>query len=137
LFPRIGPDLLDPMPRRAFAVLFALVWWVNGFACKILDLVPRHRAIVARILGGDHASLLTQAIGFGEILMGLWIISQWKWRWSATAQIVAVLTMNIIEFALAPDLLLFGRWNALVALAYVSLVTYAGFLHTSPTHRRS
>jgi hypothetical protein len=30
--------------------------------------------------------------------------------------------MNLIEFTLAPDLLLFGRLNLLVALAYCALV---------------
>ncbi len=118
------------MSRRAFAVVFALVWGINGLVCKVLDLVPRHREIVGRILGEDHALVLTRAIGLSEILMAAWILSLWKWRWSATAQIIVVLTMNIIEFLLAPDLLLFGRWNAFVALAYVAVVVYAGFIHS-------
>jgi len=121
--------------RRVFAWLFALVWVVNGLACKILDLAPRHRAIVARILGDEHALALTRLIGVGELLMAAWILSQWKWRWSASAQIAAVFTMNVIEFILAPDLLLFGRWNALVAAAYIALVAYAGFGHGSPRLR--
>lgn len=125
------------MPRRAFAIFFALVWCVNGLGCKVLDLVPRHRAIVARILGDEQALLFTRAIGIGEIAMGLWIFSQWKWRWSATAQIILVLTMNVIEFWLAPDLLLFGRWNALIALVYVALVAYAGFIHSPHARRHS
>ena len=120
------------LPRRAFALLFALVWWVNGLLYKVLDLVPRHREIVGSILGEDHALALTRAIGFGELLFGLWILSQWKWRWSATAQIIAVLTMNVIEFVLVPELLLFGRLNAFVALAYCSVVAYAGFIHSPP-----
>lgn len=119
------------VPRRAFALLFALVWWINGLLCKVLDLVPRHREIVGRILGEDHALALTRAIGLGELLFGLWILSQWRWRWSAAVQIIAVLTMNVIEFILVPDLLLFGRLNAFVALAYCSLVAYAGFFHPS------
>ncbi len=123
------------MPRRAFALIFALVWFINGLGCKVLALAPRHRAIVGRILGENHASLLTQAIGFSEVILGLWILSQWKWRWSATVQIILVVTMNVIEFLLAPDLLLFGHWNALVALAYVTLVAYAGFFHSPPSRR--
>ena len=125
------------MPRRAFALFFALVWTVNGLLCKVLDLVPRHRLIVGRILGEDHALALTRAIGTSEILMAVWILSQWRWRWSGTAQIVVVVTMNVIEFWLAPDLLLFGHWNALVALTYVSVVAYAGFVHSAtPPPRR-
>lgn len=121
------------MSRRVFALLFALVWFVNGLVCKVLDQVPRHRDIVGRILGEQHALVLTRAIGVCEMAMAIWILSRWKWRWSATAQIIAVLTMNLIEFLLAPDLLLFGRWNALIALLYVSVVAYAGFSHTPTT----
>ncbi len=118
------------MSRRVFALLFALVWLVNGLFCKLLDLVPRHREIVGRILGDEHALALTRAIGLGEVVMAVWIIFQWKWRWSAGAQIVAVLTMNVIEFRFVPDLLLFGRWNAMAALAYIGVVAYAGFIHS-------
>lgn len=117
------------LPRRAFALLFALVWLINGLLCKVLDLVPRHREIVGRILGEDHALALTRLIGLSEIVMAFWILSRWKWRWSATAQIVTVLAMNVIEFVLVPDLLLFGRWNACIALTYVAVVAYAGFIH--------
>jgi len=121
--------------RHVFALVFALVWFVNGLLCKVLDLVPRHRQIVGRILGEDHALALTRAIGIGELLFGLWILSQWRWRWSAAAQITAVLTMNVIEFWLVPDLLLFGRWNAFVALAYAAVVAYAGFIHSAPASK--
>lgn len=118
--------------RRVFARLFALVWLINGLFCKVLDLVPRHREIVGRILGEDHAPTLTRLIGASEIVMAIWILSGWRWRWSATAQIVAVLTMNVIELWLVPDLLLFGRWNACIALAYVCVVAYAGFRQHPP-----
>jgi uncharacterized membrane protein YphA (DoxX/SURF4 family) len=101
---------------------FAAVWVVNGLWAKLLDGVPRHREIVARILGDDHSLLLTRLIGAGEILFALWILSGLAPRWSALAQIAIVLLMNLIEFTLAPDLLLFGRANLLVALAYVALV---------------
>jgi DoxX-like family len=119
------------MPRVAFAFLFAAVWMANGLLCKVLDLVPRHRQIVGRILGESHAHTLTVLIGVSEIVMAFWILSRWKWRWSTAAQIIVVLGMNLIEFILAPDLLLFGRWNAVVAMAYVSVVAYAGFFHAA------
>jgi len=117
-------------------LLFALVWWVNGLICKVLDLVPRHREIVARLLGDEHALALTRAIGVGEIILGVWIYSAWKWKWSATVQILGVAAMNVIELCLASDLLLFGRWNALIALAYIIWVAYAGFFLPSPTRLR-
>ncbi|MFZ9935741.1 MAG: DoxX-like family protein [Luteolibacter sp.] len=108
-------------------LLFATVWLVNGLWCKVMDGVPRHREIVARILGDEHAVLLTRAIGAGEMLFALWILSGIRWRWSCAMQIAAVAAMNIIEFILAPDLLKFGRLNAVVALTYILLVAWAGF----------
>jgi hypothetical protein len=41
-------------------LFLAAVWLVNGVWCKILDGVPRHREIVARILGEEHSLLLTR-----------------------------------------------------------------------------
>ncbi|HRQ87870.1 MAG TPA: DoxX-like family protein [Bacteroidia bacterium] len=108
-------------------LFFSLVWLANGLWAKLLDGVPRHREIVARILGEDHSLLLTRLIGAGEVLMAAWILSGiWRQR-SAVAQIAAVLAMNVIEFLLARDLLLFGGGNFPLALAYVGLVAWAEF----------
>ncbi len=102
--------------------LFAAVWLVNGLWCKLLDGTPRHRAIVARILGDDLAALITHLIGLGEIALALWIVVGLHRRATAILQIALVLTMNVVEFAVAPDLLLFGRFNLLVAFAFCGLV---------------
>jgi len=104
-----------------------MVWLINGLVCKLLDLVPRHREIVARILGGEHSLALTRAIGLSEVLMALWIFSGIFGRVNAVTQIVIVLTMNIIEQFLAPDLLLFGRLNGAFALLFVLLIYYREF----------
>ncbi len=112
-----------------FRLFFAAVWFINGIYCKILDQVPRHREIVSQILGADHAALLTQLIGFSEVIMALWILSGYRWKWSCAAQISAVALMNLLELILVPDLLLFGRMNAIVALAYILLVGWAGYFH--------
>ena len=120
------------MIKKGLNWAFAAVWLVNGLYCKLLDGVPRHRLIVARILGAEHAGLLTKAIGVGECLMALWIlIGIWP-RLSAAAQIVLVVVMNAIEFVLAPDLLLFGRLNAVVALIYVCIVYWDTFFTDHP-----
>lgn len=113
-------------------LFFAAVWLVNGVWCKIIDGVPRHREIVARILGEEHSLALTRMIGAGEVVMAVWILSGIRWKWSCAAQIVAVLLMNLIEFFVVPDLLLFGRFNSIVALAYVSLVAWAEFRPVKP-----
>lgn len=121
-------QILKRIPRY----LFAAVWVVNGLFCKALDIVPRHREIVGRILGEDDALALTRLIGVGEIGMAVWILSGIKSRWSAWAQIGAVMTMNVIEFFLVPDMLLFGRLNILVALAYCAFVARTALL-TKPS----
>jgi hypothetical protein len=84
--------------------LIASVWLVNGLFCKALDLVPRHRAIVARILGAGHSKGRTIAIGCLETAMAAWIVSGIAPAVNAWTQIALVLCMNIVEFLLAPDL---------------------------------
>jgi uncharacterized membrane protein YphA (DoxX/SURF4 family) len=100
----------------------AAVWAFSGLYCKVLHLVPRHREIVAAILGAEHAALLTTAIGIGEIGLAVWIISGIRSRLCALLQIVLVVVMNIIEIIVTPDLLLFGRWNALIAAGFAVIV---------------
>ena len=123
-------------PPLVFRILFAAVWLVNGVWCKIMDGVPRHREIVARILGEEHSHAITRLIGIGEVAMAAWILTGIRWKWSCVLQIAAVASMNVIEFALAPDLLLFGRWNALVALAYIAVVAWAGFVKPHAVEKR-
>ena len=106
----------------------AAVWLGNGLFCKVLDIVPRHRAIVARILSEAHATLLTRAIGSAEILMTIWILTGIQSRLNAIMQIVIVAAMNVLEFFLAPDLLLWGRVNAVIAFLFILLIYYKEFL---------
>jgi hypothetical protein len=56
-----------------FTYLIANVWVINGLVCKVFNLVPRHRAIVARILGQRHARGRTILIGLLEMAMAVWI----------------------------------------------------------------
>ena len=105
----------------------AAVWIINGLFCKVLNLVPRHQEIVARILGNDHARLLTITIGISEIAMAVWILSGIKRRLNAIAQIIIIAAMNTLEFILVPDLLLWGRFNALFAFLFILLIFYNEF----------
>jgi hypothetical protein len=109
-------------------VSFAVVWFVNGFYCKILGLIPRHEFIVAKILGFKYAETLTLAIGFGEVLMGFWILGGYKAKFNAVTQIVLVLLMNILEVILVPELLLWGSLNMLFALLFVILIFINEFI---------
>ena len=107
---------------RLLTYAIALVWLINGLFCKVLNGVPRHEQIVARILGPDYAHPLTKAIGFSEILMAVWVISRIRSRLCALVQIGLVATMNSLEVVLAPDLLLFGKLNALNAGLFMAVV---------------
>lgn len=114
--------------NRLLILFYSLIWLVNGLFCKILNLVPRHQQIVAEILGETYAKTLTIAIGVGEMLMAIWIISRKFAQLSAITQILLIVTMNILEFILAPHLLLWGRLNIVFALCLAALVYYQGFV---------
>jgi len=104
-----------------------LVWFINGFICKVLNLVPRHQEIVARITGNEQSRTFTLLIGLSEMVMAGWILSG-KWsRVNAITQIVVIAVMNTLEFILVPDLLLWGRFNALFALLFIILIYYNEF----------
>jgi len=121
--------------NKILILFFTLVWVINGVFCKLLNLVPRHQQIVAEILGEASARPLTIAIGFGELLMAIWIFSRKFNRVSSLIQILLVGVMNILEFILVPELLLWGRLNLLFALAFIVLVCYQGFILQSKIER--
>jgi len=114
--------------------LIAAVWIANGLFCKVLNLVPRHQEIVATIIGNAHAGVLTRAIGFSELAMAVWILSGFKTKLNAITQVAVIATMNSLEFIMAPDLLLWGRFNALFAFLFILVILYNEFyLRNRPT----
>ncbi len=121
------------MLHKTLTYCIAIVWIANGLFCKVLDLVPRHEQIVARILGDDHSRLFTILIGSAEIVMAIWILSGFKSKFNAIAQIVVVATMNTLEFILVPDLLLWGKLNSLYAFLFILVVYYNEF-HLNKKH---
>lgn len=104
-----------------------LVWFINGIV-KILNLVPRHEMIVAEILGTEHSRLFTIFIGFSEIVMVAWILSRYKVKLNAKLQIFIVLTMNILEALLVPNLLYWGYFNFGFAMLFIGMVYYNTFV---------
>lgn len=102
--------------------LIAAIWLINGLYCKVLNFIPRHQEIVANILGFEHAVLLTKIIGFSEIIMAIWILTQYKYKLNAIAQMLIIAIMNCLEFFLVPDLLLWGKFNALFAGLFIVLI---------------
>jgi hypothetical protein len=113
--------------HRTLTCFIALVWFVNGFLCKVLNLVPRHQEIVGRISGYDHAEFITLLIGILEIAMAIWILLGVCSKLNAIVQIFIIATMNALEFVLVPDLLLWGKANAFFALLFILLIFYNEF----------
>ena len=107
--------------------VIAFVWIANGLFCKVLNLVPRHQEIVARILGDDYARPLTFLIGSSEVIMAIWILSGYKSKWNAWTQIGVVGLMNTLEFILVPDLLLWGKLNSVFAFMFILVVYFQEF----------
>ncbi len=114
--------------HKVVTYLVAALWLGNGLFCKVLNLVPRHQQIIARILGDEYAGAFTLLIGVSEILMATWILSGIKTRMNAALQITIVAAMNIIEFILVPDLLLWGRFNSIFAMMLIVLIYYNEFI---------
>ncbi len=114
--------------NKVLVFCFSLVWLINGLFCKVLNLVPRHQQIVAEILGETYARPLTIAIGISEVFMAIWIISRKYSRLSAIAQILLIVSMNIMEFVLAAHLLLWGRLNIVFAFCLAALIYYQEFV---------
>jgi len=102
----------------------------------VFNFVPRHQQIIERILGDEYSRTLTILIGAAEIVMAIWILSKYKSRFNAVIQIILVALMNTIEFLLAPDLLLWGRFNSFFALLFILLVYYNEFVLIRKTDLR-
>lgn len=90
--------------------------------------MPRHQQIVAEILGNEHARILTILIGVSEVVMAIWVLSRFKSKLNTYLQISVVLVMNVLEFILVPELLLWGRMNILFALIFVGVVYWNEFV---------
>jgi hypothetical protein len=114
------------MLHKTITYLIALIWFTNGLICKVIGLVPRHQAIVAQILGAEQAYLFTKLIGVSEVLMSFWIVTSWHRKMNVIVQCVIIATMNILEFLLVPDLLLWGKWNSLFALLLIGFIVWNG-----------
>lgn len=119
--------MTDITKHKLLTYFIAIVWFANGFFCKVLNLVPRHQQIVARILGNDNARFLTILIGFAETGMAIWIVSRLWTRLNVILQIIIIAAMNTLEFFLAANLLLWGKANAFFAFLFILLIYYNEF----------
>ena len=119
---------------KTLTYCIATVWIVNGLFCKVLNLVPRHEQIIAKILGDHYSGTFTILIGLSEIIMAVWILSGYKSKLNAIAQIVVIASMNALEFILAPDLLLWGKLNSLFAFLFILVIYFNEFFLNKKQH---
>lgn len=128
--------MTDEKKHKVLTYFIATVWIANGLFCKVLNLVPRHEEIVARILGNDYSRPLTLLIGLAETAMAIWVLTKLKSKINAITQMAIVATMNLIEFITVPDLLLWGKLNIIFAFLFIGLVYYNEFvLNKNPNSR--
>lgn len=106
----------------------------HGLYSKLLDGIPRHRLIVARVLGEDLAALATIAIGVMEILLGLWVWTHRLPRTCAAVQTGAIVAMNALEISRAPDLLVSAPGMVVLNALFLALGWYNA---TRPPFHRS
>jgi uncharacterized membrane protein YphA (DoxX/SURF4 family) len=102
----------------------ASVWLFHGLGSKLLDLIPRHRAIVGRIVGDRLSGPVTASIGVAEVLLGLWVASGRSPKACAAVMTAALATMNTLEIAYAKDLLLAPYAMVAANLVLVGLAWY-------------
>jgi hypothetical protein len=118
----------------ALRILIGSVWVFHGLYSKLLDGIPRHRLIVARVLGDELAAVATAAIGVLEILLGVWAVSHRLPRACAAVQTAAIVAMNSLEIARAPDLLVSAPGMLLLNAAFLAIGWYSATrtaLHSS------
>lgn len=108
----------------------ASVWILFGLVFKMLNVVPRHQAIVATVLGSAVAGPVTLLIGLAETAMGIWILSRWRPRTCAAVQTMAIVSMNALELSLARDQLLAPLLMVCANCVLIAVGWYLA-LHTS------
>jgi hypothetical protein len=105
----------------------ALVWIVFGLVFKALGALPRHRQIVARVVGEPRAQAVTTLVAVGEIALGAWMIYG---RWLVLCvgiQTVAIISMNALELRSARDLLLSPVGMVCANAIFLGLGWYVAF----------
>jgi hypothetical protein len=96
----------DPhSPSTWLRVGVALVWLVFGLLFKALGMMPRHRHIVARVVGEQAAGRVTSLVAAGEIGLALWMLSGRHLPICMSVQTLALVAMNTLEIRYARDLL--------------------------------
>jgi hypothetical protein len=107
------------------------VWVFHGLYSKIFNRIPRHRLIVAKILGAANAGVSTKVIGLLEVLLGLWVFIGWQPLGCASVQTAAIVAMNTLEICLAGELLISAAGMVILNLGFLTLVWLWALCHLS------
>jgi hypothetical protein len=105
----------------------ASVWLLFGLFFKALGAVPRHRQIVARVVGEDRAGTVLWMVALGEIGLGLWMIAGRYLLVCAAIQTAFIAAMNTLELRHARDLLLSPIGMVSANVVFLSLGWYVAF----------
>ncbi|ROR35430.1 DoxX-like protein [Kitasatospora cineracea] len=81
---------------RLPAVAVALMWWYEGFWCKVFPGRADQRAIVEGLplLPAGAANALLVAIGLAEVALGVWVLLGYRPCAAAVVQTVLVVGFN-------------------------------------------
>ena len=97
-------DFHSPMTWLRLGVAF--VWFLFGLLFKALDAVPRHRQIVARVVGEKRGGAVLWLVALAEIGLGAWMLVGRALPLCMAAQTMMIVAMNTLELRYARDLLL-------------------------------
>lgn len=109
----------------AAQIIIGSVWVFHGLYSKILNGIPRHRLIVAKILGTANAGISTKVIGLLEVMLGLWAFTGWRPVGCAVAQTAAIVGMNTVEICFAGELLISAVGMVILNLGFLTLVWHS------------
>ena len=102
--------------------LIGFVWVFHGLYSKILNGIPRHRLIVGKVLGAKHAGFAVWFVGALEVLLGIWVFTDWHPIECAAVQTGAIIAMNTLEIILARELLISALGMVILNAGFLALV---------------
>jgi uncharacterized protein YqjF (DUF2071 family) len=107
--------------------IVASVWLVHGLFNKLLHFSPRHLQIVQSVpgLSGSRGELVLTVVGICEVGIAVWVVSGWAAVVCAAVQTVFLLSMNVVELAVARSLLLWPAGLIPINLAFLAVAWVA------------
>ena len=118
--------------RLGAEIIIGAVWVFHGLYSKILNGIPRHRLIVAKILGLANAGTATRVIGLLELLLGIWVFTGYQPVACAIVQTLAIIAMNTLEILMAGELLISAVGMLILNFGFLSLVWLWAVFGRSP-----